>query len=389
MSILATARLRANPEYELVALDRLDGSERELIDGPEGEERVYGVLVPRTGSSLDARTASPDTALLFLTLGEAAPLPEYARRQLGGDLDRTLGRLVLDGVFEVEHAEGWLCGPGAAALLAAGDPEGGRGRIGELSMAALRYGQELGELEEPLLALRLYLYGRLPIGPALRARWPDAEAVAAHLGLARGGRAAAALAAGWIEAPQESGTSYWRTWRPRGASQARPGGGSNYKLYVSPSIEALPAALEAVADVLRGAPGVAAFKVGEDVAGVCRPDKLVAYFDRLEDLHEAAGRLRERLAGCPAHGVPFTAAISGDGLLSWGADPPPATSAGRSGSWRLWVAQRLAEYLLHGRRADDGPEPWRFALERLRLAGIDTDTWAPRSGMWPTAEASA
>jgi hypothetical protein len=47
------------------------------------------------------------------------------------------------------------------------------------------------------------------------------------------------------------------------------------------------------------------------------------------------------------------------------------------------VAGRLAEYLTLGRTAGgDAGEPWRFALQRLRLSGIDTQTWVPTAGMW-------
>jgi hypothetical protein len=27
-------------------------------------------------------------------------------------------------------------------------------------------------------------------------------------------------------------------------------------------------------------------------------------------------------------------------------------------------------------------EPWRFAVERLRLEGIDTDSWTPGGSLW-------
>ena len=165
-----------------------------------------------------------------------------------------------------------------------------------------------------------------------------------------------------------------------------------YKLYVSPAIDALPAALGAVADSLARAPGVSAFKVGADLSGICRPDKLVVYFDRLDDLQRAAAQLESLLKGCPAHGVPFTAPVTADGLLSWGADPPAASAVESEAltSWRMWVTERLAEYLVVAREGSAGTlEPWQFALERLRLSGIDTDTWAPANDMWPVALASA
>ena len=383
---------RANPAYELVLLDRLAPAERGLLAEAEDDGDLYGVLRPRPGSSLELRTASSETALLFMTLCEPGPLPAYVVARLGDELDRTIGRLVLDGVLEIEHEGEYLCGAQAADLIVTGRSAAGRGRIAELSVAALRYGQELGDLPESLLALRLYLYGRRPVSAALRSQLADAAAVDAYLGLASGGSARAALEADWQESPSSAEErTYWRHWRPHRTRGASAPGGVSYKLYVSPAPDALETAIGAVASSLAGAPGLEAFKVGSDLHGICRPDKLVVYFDRLEDLQKGAALLRDRLDGCPAHGVPFTAAVTQDGLLSWGADPPARSSANGSegGSWRMWVTERLAEYLTLGRTGRGGVEPWQFALERLRLAGIDTDTWIPASGMWPEAFASA
>lgn len=381
----AHAILRANPGYELVLLDRMATGVRETIDG-DGE--LYGVLHPRPDTDLELRTASSDTALLFLTLREPGPLPSYAHGQLGGQADRAISRLVLDGVLEIEHGGEFVSGARASELVLAGRSTGGRGRIGVLSSAAVRYGQELakGGLTEAPLASRLYCYGRRPVTPALARRLGAADAFAAHLGIDAGGPARASLDAGWVQASATLGErAYWRSWRAR---RARDGSGrwdAGYKLYVSPGVEALGVAFAAVAGLLSGAPGAKAFKVGADADGLCRPDKLVVYFDRLEDLQQGASRLREEIDGAPAHGVPFTAAVTSDGLLSWGADPPAL--AGLNTSWRSWVAERLAEYLLLGGSAE--LEPWQLALERLRLAGIDTDTWIPQSGMWEQTLASA
>jgi hypothetical protein len=393
MSVVDRATFRANPAYDLVLLDRLAPAERELLADAEGEGDLYGVLRPRPGSSLEPRTASSETALLFMTLAEPGPLPAYVVARLGDELDRTIARLVLDGVLELEHEGEYVCGARAADLLLGVRSAGGRGRIAELSVAALRYGQALGDLPEPLLAARLYLYGRRPVSAALRSRVADGAALDAYLGLAPGGSARAALEAGWQESPPSAEErAYWRHWRPRRTRGASEPGGVSYKLYVSPATDALETAIGAIASSLAGARGVAAFKVGSDLHGICRPDKLVVYFGRLEDLQEGAALLRDRLDGCPAHGVPFTAAVTQDGLLSWGADPPVRSSSNgaESGSWRMWVTERLAEYLTLARKTrGSGLEPWQFALERLRLAGIDTDTWIPASGMWPEAFASA
>jgi hypothetical protein len=158
----------------------------------------------------------------------------------------------------------------------------------------------------------------------------------------------------------------------------------DYKLYVSPAFDDLPAAFEAVADLLAFSPGVLGFKVGRSLADLCRPDKLVVYFTRQEDLQQGASALRDRLAGYAAHGVPFTAAVTLDGMLSWGVDPPRSLAGlTAEGSWRQWVTGRLADYIFAAVGADMLPvEPWQFALERLQLDGVDTETWIPSSRLW-------
>ena len=76
----------------------------------------------------------------------------------------------------------------------------------------------------------------------------------------------------------------------------------------------------------------------------------------------------------PAHGVPFTAVISADGLLSWAADP--MWWIGGRASWRGWLTARLAEYMVAARRTGcTDVETGRYALQRLRLDGVNTDTW--------------
>jgi hypothetical protein len=132
----------------------------------------------------------------------------------------------------------------------------------------------------------------------------------------------------------------------------------------------------------------ACLKVGKNVGGLLRPDKLLLYFCSFNALVEAADYLAPKLAGVSAHGVPFTAEIAGNGLLSWGVDPPvEQETSGWHGpeSWRLWVTNHLARAILAAKMAPACKiEPWRFALERLRLEGVDIETWTPVYTTWYT-----
>jgi hypothetical protein len=157
---------------------------------------------------------------------------------------------------------------------------------------------------------------------------------------------------------------------------------------VSPTLDALPEALGAALEVLTGL-GVAQIKVGRGLEGVLRPDKMVAYFPTFEALAAAAERLQRALSGCAAQGVPFTAPIDDEGLLSWGLDPPPPRDApawlGRE-SWRVWVTRRLAAALAAAQGEPGGAiEPWQFAVERVRLEGFDPGSWTPSPRLWRDA----
>ncbi|HEV7785962.1 MAG TPA: hypothetical protein VGQ28_11540 [Thermoanaerobaculia bacterium] len=215
--------------------------------------------------------------------------------------------------------------------------------------------------------------------PAWKRLLPDAGAVERHLGIGPGDPHRRLLDRSWSRTgPSEN----WLSWRWRGADRGGQdgrlaAGGATWKLYLSPAPEALAEGFGRILDALAAA-RAPQFKIGSAAAGLLRPDKMVAYFPSFERLAAAAEALTERLAGTPAQGVPFTSEIAGGGLLSWGIDPPAGSPWSGSESWRLWLTHRLAVALLSGKNAGgSGVEPWRFALERLRLEGVDTDSWTP------------
>jgi len=424
--------LRANPAFRLVLFDRLPAGQRRQLAGLARDPEHYGVLRPRRGTGLGLKAVDRETALLFLTLARPGPLPGYVRSRLGDDgAALVLARLVADGVLEIERAPGgFVSGAAATPLFAA--PAAAGGRLAELSRAALRHGQELARTlrePEPLqLSLRLYGFNRLPVTPRWRRTLPEAAAVRRYLGIAAGGRWQPLLERYWRELAHSGDEPWlrWQPWRPADPGAPSPAaataraavgrGVPTYKLYVSPALEALPEAFGAVLDGL-AAVGATGFKVGAAAGGLLRPDKIVAYFETFEHLAAAAGALTERLAGVAAQGVPFTSEIAAGGQLSWGVDPPPAAGFGLLGgdgriSWRLWLTNRLARALIAAvAAASPAPplpgagaagvagamdaaaggtvEPWRFAVERLRLEGIDTDSWTPGGGLWRGQEAGA
>jgi hypothetical protein len=394
MQDLLARPFRANPAYELVLWDRLEPAEQASLERLREDPELYGVLRPRRRSGAAAERApglkavDRETALLFLTLREPGSLPAYVRAVLGAAAGRTIGRLVADGVLEVEREGAFVHGAAAFELGRqpgedGGDGEDAGGRLAALSLAALRYGAALA-IDDPLrLSFRLYGYNRRPLTPRWQRRLAGAAAVEAWLGVAPGGANRPRLDAAWRPSPPSAA---WLSWRSRRAETAPADGGATWKLYVSPAPEALAETFGAVLDALAAA-RAPQFKVGAGAAGLLRPDKIVAYFPSFERLAAAAEAMTSRLAGVAAQGVPFTSEIGGDGLLSWGMDPPqtPAQSWNGPMSWRLWLTHRLARALISARQSPDhssAAEPWRFALERLRLEGVDTATWTPAASLW-------
>lgn len=387
------AVLRSNPAYELVPLERLETPELDAIEPDAGTAPgAYGLLRPRAETAMDPRMASADTALLFLTLQTPGPCPSYVRAGLGERTNGVLARLVMDGILEVEIDGAFQSGPAALPVHPTTALAGSRGHSAELSREALEYADHLGRAPVEALALRLYMYGRAPVTPELRRRLPDEDAVRDFLGLAGDGQAPRVLERGWVEGRPSEERAVWRSWhrqsRTNRPARDRPVGGPTWKLYVSPTIDALPDAFEGAVAALDRAPGTTGMKVGRRLPDLVRPDKLVAYFARVDDLLEAARHVEAEIDGSQPQGVPFAADVSRTGLLSWGVDPPRQGSGRDPGaSWRTWVTSRLADYLADVQKADVPAPRWPAALERLRLDGVDVDTWVPNAALFDSPAA--
>ena len=205
------------------------------------------------------------------------------------------------------------------------------------------------------------------------------------------GPAPRVLSRDWWSIPE---SQTWISWRARNADledERRGVPEITYKLYVSPACDQLREAVQAVAESVARSNAMQ-WKVGKGVHGLLRPDKMVVYFSLFVDLQEVALKIINHLEGCPAHGVPFTAELTNPGLLSWGIDPPREahTLSWLGGeSWRGKLCNRLAMAMVQAgsRGADkltgDVTRPMNaasFAIQCLRLEGIDTDTWTPAHG---------
>ena len=370
---LHTTRLRSNPRFHLVPYDRVDEKERRPFEPMAGDNGFYGLLVPPANSALPVKSVSRDAALLFLTLSQPACVPHLLSSLFGDDLHNRVRELVLDGVFEIEQSGRFVSGLLAFPEVGITDAAAHRSRVAQLSTDAIAYAGALENLDVAEMAARLYMYNRAPVSPRFLHQFSNDEKVLDYL--LAGTAIKRELQANW---KRQTGYQGWLAWHREGTGGPHP-----FKLYVSPSVEALPQAFQVAVDSFVRV-RCTQFKVGRLAYGLLRPDKLVAYFSDLDQLREAAELIRASAAGIAAQGVPFTAAIDRDGLVSWGMDPPrleQVLADQEHQSWRQWVAGRIAVYTLAAKENGAG-DLVSFVLERVGLDGIDTATWSPNLAIW-------
>ena len=375
MSIaLDKVRLRANPAYRAVPWNRVAPEARAaLAMGADG----YGVLVPQEGYDLPLVAVDRDTALLFLTLQETGPAPDFVFATNATEGERAVRRLLLDRVLELEQMGNYVSGPEACVLMGVG-PADRHGSLAQLSIEAVRYGAALGDVDAMTLARKLYSYNTRPVTPMLRRLLPDRAAFVDFLGLGSDGATRRAIDRFWSSNDDNSAWAVFMSRQSRGRRAEQP-----CKLYIGLALEELPDCLPLLVGELARSEAMQ-FKIGTELAGLLRPDKLVIYFPSKEALLATAQALLPIVADRSVHAVPFSAEIAAAGALSWGIDPGTAWFGDRS-SWRQWVCEKLAAALVTARHSDvQGLEPWQFALERLRLEGVDTDTFMP-TGNWSEA----
>jgi hypothetical protein len=372
---------RANPDYEFVLLDQLPTEEQKMLSDLRGDPDFYGLLRPCLKAGLTTKAVSREVAHLVSILEVPGPLPTFVRSDPEAEL--TIIRLVCDEILQVASGTEWICGPAAWQPSYSVKDEKGGGLLVELSLQALRHAELLDCIDAEELSALLYRYNTLPLTPQWLRRIPDGTALEEYLQIEIGGGSRRDLDLGWTRVSAGSESS-WLAWNSR-TTQRPQSNRAGYKLYLSPLPVHLREAFRAWLPAIAAA-GAYHFKIGSSVRGLLRPDKAVAYFDDLADLKEAAVRITSQLLGCPAQGVPFTAELDCGSLISWGSDPPLEQAVPvwlRRQSWRQWICNRLGGALAVAKRQKaerqdmEGMAACRFALERLRLEGVDVSTWAP------------
>lgn len=373
--------LRFNPDYELVRLEQLSAEQREPLEALRQDPSFYGIVRSRFATGLSTKSVSHDTADLLVALKIPQQLPD----RLVADEDAMLmiTQLVCDGILQIACESQWLCGPSACRFDVL-SPEETEGTLAALSLRALKHAAALRTGDTAELSAHLYRYNSLPLTPEWLRRFPDNAAVQEYLRIQGGGRVRWEVDRAWTRMPPAAEQGAWMAWSSRTAPM--PTDTNTYKLYLSPLPAHLRDAFRVFLTAITAA-GAFHFKIGNDVRGLLRPDKIVAYFAERAALNDAAQRIASELSGCPAQGVPFTSEFDCGALLSWGSDPPSEEAVPvwlRRQSWRQWICNRLAAALAIAKHYPcDSVPPWRFALTRLQLEGVDQNWVAPSSDVQP------
>ena len=227
------AVLRANPDYELVPLERLPANERSLVVPEASESDVYRVFRPRQGSGLPTRAVTlQEIALLLLTLQKPGPPPHYFVAAYGEMADDTLAALILDGLLQLKTGSVFACGPEAHRHLDIASRDSGEGLLSRLSMEALQYAQALDAESVLALAARLYCFNRVPLSPRWCREIPTPEAAVDFLGLSSEKGVGPMLARHWQRVGRTPAIDQWFIWRSAQADTLPSGESPRYKLYL-------------------------------------------------------------------------------------------------------------------------------------------------------------
>ncbi len=334
----------------------------------------YGFLIPTKKDDLVSKAVNEDVWRLLTTF--RSPRTARGAGLATSDHEQFVAKQLIDKVLEVRCESGFESGVEALRATSGEKDVPARSRIELLSRRAIELAYASGMNDPGLLAARLYCYNRSPLSSKWRERLPDQAAVFDFLRLRADGS--------WPGMPRTISplrNEYWHRWEVRGAPRLSTRA-PIYKVYLSPLIENAGAVLHHALTELPSA-GAGQLKVGRLVAGLLRPDKIVVYFAISKDAEIFARRLA---AGAPgrAHGVPFTCQVGATGLVSLGVDPPELkrkSSDDDGGSWRSWVAHRIARAIVTVRR-EAPAEPIAGVFSAVRAAGIDTERWLPASDHW-------
>lgn len=369
-------RFRAGGSYELVEWNQLEDDERSMLLDVTNAGEIYGIFKPvSSNNGLMQKIAWKEQSLIFLHCKSYHLLPNYVLSQPYGRYENIVAGMLIDHVLEIEYGGNFISGSGANAMIFGNDwliDNKLSNKLSILSANAIRYSCYLSSETAKSLGNKLYTFNAIPRDRNNKQYLSDSNSINAFL--YSGFEHSEMLAKNWF---LNKARKYWFSW-----SRAELLSGEDlietvdtYKLYLSPMPGAIPAFFNIAVPVLTKS-NATAFKIGQTIDGLLRPDKMIAYFNNREDLFSAAKELEVLSKDIPAHGVPFTTQLDENGLLSFGIDHA-FLKLKRGYSWRTWVTDVVAKTILQA-KAENLNMDFSFQYIRARLftERINIDNWS-------------
>ncbi|MCF0041409.1 hypothetical protein [Dyadobacter fanqingshengii] len=379
VKFLLHSTFRSNPAFELIEQGNLNQQELHALADLSQDPEFFGVFRRKhTEAAGSAKLAYKEVALLFYFLRNAGGLPQYFKSGYDDEVNLTMAKLILEGIFEIRVEQRFYSGSAAQHFIYEFQ-EQGRNRqhpLLELSSGAIRYAVQLNEVDTTSLASKLYAYNTVPLLFMPANALKTFEEVEAFLRIGKNEPLTQELLKNWNKHEPDRKYS-WISWSRKQNRRHDVRLEPTYKIYISPVLEELPAVFEKAVRVLTGSDAFS-FKIGMNREGLLRPDKFVAYFTEFDHLITAADRLGPVLKAHKAQGVPFTASLDDAGMLSWGMDSASdeILKNREGGSWRAAVTEKLAASIsLSKTEKLNQEESVDFVLKKMMLEGVDTTTW--------------
>jgi hypothetical protein len=368
---LLEKKFRQGQGYKLTEWNRLDNSKKESVASLPDESEVYGVFEPIISTQKSSyRVAYQQVALLYFHLQQSNKLPHYLMLPQDPKVNETIAALLLDGIIEIEWEGRFVSGPGALPVLYNDEMTGDAQLptyLSQLSYKAIYYAWMLKDVNEKCTTARLYTFNTTPWDASLKMAFQKKNTVKEFLLSRIDHNALKTLNARW----QPTEKTEWLSWNRKVTEPLTDGQSNVYKLYISPLINDLPEVLLECIPVIDSSDAIS-FKIGNTLQGLLRPDKMVVYFYSRDSLFTTAGILIQFLKGFAPQGVPFSAQLDDNGLLSWGKDPPG------DGSWRTAVSEKLAAILQHAKENQlNWPLTISYIDATMQSKGLDIRNWEP------------
>jgi hypothetical protein len=378
VKFLLHSTFRSNPAFELIEQGNLNQQELHTLADLSKDPEIFGIFRWKYTEAGSVKLAYKEVALLFYFLQNTGELPQYFKSGYDDEVNLTMAKLVLEGIFEIKVEQRFYSGFAAQNFLYEFQERDldRKHPLLEMSSGAIQYAIQLNEVDTASLANKLYAYNTVPLFFMPANALNTFKEVEEFLRIGKNGPLDRELLKNWNK--HEPDQKYnWISWSRKQNRRHDARLKSTYKIYISPVLEELPDVFEKAVRVLSGSDAFS-FKIGMNREGLLRPDKFVVYFTELDHLIAAADRLGPILKEHKAQGVPFTASLDDSGMLSWGTDnaTDELMKNREGGSWRAIVTEKLAASISLSKTEKLSPEESvDFVLKKMMLEGVDPTTW--------------